>query len=121
MNKIINYILFLIGIIIGAFWYVLASYYFRYGKSNNIKFIYIYIISILFAIISFSIKIPIFYYLGNNITIMTINILFLILSFILVVLFSKYILKEIIPIYTYIIILLIVLLISLNLILDLIL
>ena len=50
--------------------------------------------------------------------IMIINIIFLIISFILVVLYSKYILNEKIPIYTYIIIFLIIILILLNYILD---
>ena len=112
-------ILFIIGLTIGAIFYVLASYYFRYGQNNNIKFRYIYIISVLLALISFLIKIPLFYYLGKNMSIMLINIIFLIISFILVVLYSKYILKEIIPIYTYIIIIAIIMLIILNNILDL--
>ena len=118
MTNILLNILFIIGITIGAFFYVLASYYFRYGENNKIKFKYIYIISILFAIISFIIKIPLFHYLGKNMNIMIINIIFLIISFILVVLYSKYILNEKIPIYTYIIIFLIIILILLNYILD---
>ena len=118
MNKIIRYIILLLAIIVAAFFYIGASYFFRYGEQNNIKFIYIYIISIIFGIISYSIKIPMFHFLGKDISIMIINIFFLTISFIIVIFYSKYVLNENIPIYTYIISILIVLLIILNNILE---
>jgi uncharacterized protein (DUF486 family) len=118
MNTIIRYIILLLCIIVSSIFYIGASYYFRYGEQNNIKFIYIYIISIIFGIISYSIKIPAFHYLGKDISIMMINIFFLTISFIIVIFYSIYILNEKIPIYTYIISILIVLLIILNNILE---
>lgn len=112
------YSLFIIGTIFASIFYTLASYYFRIGEQNKIKFIYIYIISIFLGLISYGIKIPIFYYLGKNMNIMIINGLYLIITFIFVTLFSKFILDEKIPIHTYLILILIVLLIVLNDILD---
>lgn len=114
MNKILLFILFLIGVIFGSIFYTLASYYFRYGKMHNIKFFYIFLISIFFGIISYSIKVPIFYFLGKDYTIMFINVIFLITTFVVVTLYSKFILHEEIQTHTYIIFLLIVLLLILN-------
>jgi hypothetical protein len=113
-----NYFLLLIGITISSIFYVLGSYYFRaidYTKNN---FINVYIISCLLGLISFMIKIPIFYYLAKKYTIRVINIFYLIIAFILIVLYSKYVLNEGIPLYTYIIIIIILILIILNNILD---
>jgi hypothetical protein len=118
MNIIIRYILLFLCIIISAIFYILASYYFRYAEQNNIKFIYIYLISIILGIISYSIKIPVFHFFGKDISIMILNIIFLVISFIIVIFYSKYVLNEKIPIYTYIISILIVLLIILNNILE---
>lgn len=114
MNKIVLFILFLIGVIFGSIFYTLASYYFRYGKMHNIKFFYIFLISIFFGIISYSIKVPIFYFLGKDYTIMFINVIFLITTFVVVTLYSKFILSEEIQTHTYIIFALIVLLLMLN-------
>jgi len=118
MNKIITYTYLTLGIILAAIFYILASYYFRYGEYHNIQFQYIFIISVCLGIISYMIKIPIFYYLGKDLSVMVINIIFLIIAFILVILYSKFILREVIPMYTYIIIVMIVLLILLNHFLD---
>ena len=118
MNKIVLYGLFIIGIILSSIFYTLASYYFRFADDNNIKFKYIFIISIILGIISYSIKIPTFYYFAKNINIMFINIIYLVITFIFVTLYSKFILNEQIKLHTYIIIILVVLLIILNGLLD---
>ncbi len=118
MNKAISYIFLVIGIIISSIFYTLASYSFRIGEYNHFNFIKVFIISILFGTISYAIKIPVFHYLGRDLSIMVINIIFLVITFIMVTLFSKFILNENIPIYTYIIIILVVSLIVLNNILD---
>ena len=118
MNKITTYSLFIIGSILASIFYTCGSYYFRIGESRKIKFKYIYIISIFLGIISYSIKIPVFYYFGKNMSTMIINAFFLIITFISVTLFSKFILKEDIPLHTYLILILIVLLIALNDVLD---
>jgi len=118
MSKIVIFSLFIIGTIIASMFYTLGSYYFRIGESRKIKFMYIYFISIFLGLLSYSIKIPIFYYFGKEMSVMIINAFFLIITFISVTLFSKFILKEEIPMHTYLILILIVLLIVLNDILD---
>lgn len=118
MNKILLYICFFIGTLITATLYILGSYYFRYGQNNNQLFIKIYLISICLGIISYSVKIPVFYYFGNNLSVMLINIIYLIMTFVIVLLYSKYILNENINMYTYIILIIIVLLMLLNTFLD---
>ena len=114
MNKEISYIFLIIGIVLAAIFYSIGSYYFRYGQLNNIKFIYIFIISLTCGIISYLIKIPVFYFFGKNLTIMYINIIFLITSFIIITLYSKIILNEQIKIHTYIIFFFIISLIILD-------
>lgn len=118
MNNIIYYVLFIIGILLSASFYTFGSYFFRLGEKYNIKFIYIYIISIIFGILSYSVKVPVFYYIGKKMSVMLINIIFLIIVFIVTILYSKFILNEIIPLHTYIILILIFLLIIINHILD---
>jgi hypothetical protein len=118
MNKILSYIFFIIGIFIGSIFYTLASFYFKYAEKYNIKFIYIFLVSILFGICSYSIKIPVYYFFGKNMNVLLLNIIFLVLSFIVVMLYSKFILNEKIPFYSILIIVIILLLIILNHILD---
>ena len=114
MHDIINHLILIIGIIIASIFYVIASYYFRYGEQNNQTFLKIFLISLLFGTLTIMVKIPFFYFFGKNISIMIINIIFLIISFILVILYSKFILNEKIKFHTYIILIFIVLLILLN-------
>jgi len=118
MNDIILYSLFIIGVLLSSFFYTFGSYFFRLGEKYNIKFIYIYIISIICGILSYSVKVPLFYYIGKKMSVMIINIIFLIAVFISTTLYSKFILNEVIPLHTYIIITLIILLIILNHYLD---
>lgn len=116
--KIFIYIFFFIGIICASFFYTMASYYFRFAEKKNLKFRYILLISIILGMISYSIKIPIFYYFGKDLSIMIMNIYYLITTFIIVSLYSKFILLEKIKLHTYIIITLIILLIILDNILN---
>ena len=114
MKNIFYCLLFLIGIILSCTFYTLGTYYFKFGIDNNIKFKYIYIISIIFGIMSYVIKIPLFYYFLKDINIILINTFFLLITFILITLYSKFILNEKIFLHTYIILFFIVLLIILN-------
>ena len=114
MNKLLFYILFIGAIFLSSFFYTGASYYFRYGEMNNIKFIYIYLISMILGMISYSIKIPVFYYFGKELSVFIINTIFLVVIFISVTLYSKFILNEKIKTHTYIICALIILLLILN-------
>jgi len=118
MNKILTYIFFIIGIFISSIFYTIASFYYKYAQKYNIKFIYIYLISILLGIFSYSIKIPAYYFFGQNMHVLLINIIFLVSTFIIVMLYSRFILNEKIPFYSIIIIIIILLLIILNHILD---
>jgi hypothetical protein len=118
MSKILNHIIFFFGIFLACIFYVLASYYFRLGEMTNDKFIKIFLISILCGLISFSIKIPTFYFFAKDLNVMLINIIYVTMIFIVVTIFSKFVLKETIKLYTYIIISLIILLILLNSFLD---
>jgi len=114
MNSIVNYILFTIGLLLSCTFYTIASYYFRFGQENNIKFKYIYLISLAFGLLSYSIKIPTFYFFGKNFKVMFIHIIFLIASFITVLLYSKFYLKEEIHLHSLIIFTIIILLLILD-------
>lgn len=114
MNNITNYILFSIGLLLSATFYTIGSYYFRFAQQNNIKFKYIYLISISLGILSYLIKIPTFYFFGKNFKIMFIHIIFLIASFITVLLYSKFYLKEEIHLHSLIIFTIIILLLILD-------
>lgn len=118
MDKLISNILFFIGLFFACIFYIYGSYYFRLGEMNNDKFIKIFLISIICGLISFSIKIPIFYFFAKNLNVMMINIIYVTMIFIVVTIFSKFVLKETIKLYTYIIITLVILLILLNSFLD---
>jgi hypothetical protein len=114
MNKLLLYICFFTGIFLGSFFYTFGSYYFRYAEANNIKFTYIFIVSLFLGMISYSIKIPIFYYFGKELNVFFINTVFLVTVFISVILYSKFVLNEKIEIHTYIICTLILLLLITN-------
>jgi hypothetical protein len=114
MNKLLLYFLFFIGLIISSLFYTFSSYYFRLGEQLNVKFQYIYIISIIFGLISFLIKIPIYYYFGKNFNILTIHVYFLVITFSLLYFYSYYILSEKIPLHTIIILFTIIMLLVIN-------
>jgi uncharacterized protein (DUF486 family) len=114
MNSIVNYILFTIGLLLSCTFYTIASYYFRFGQENNIKFKYIYLISLAFGLLSYSIKIPTFYFFGKNFKVLFIHIVFLIASFLLVLLYSKFYLKEEVHLHSLIIFTIIILLLVLD-------
>ena len=103
MSKILYHLIFFIGLFLACIFYIFGSYYFRLVETSNDKFIKILLISILCGLISFSIKIPTFYFFAKDLNVMLINIIYVTITFILVVLFSKFVLKETIKLYTYII------------------
>jgi hypothetical protein len=118
MNNILLYSLFILGVLLSASFYTIGSYFFRLGQKRNIEFKHIYVLSIIFGLLSFIIKVPMFYYFGDKINVITINTIFLLTVFILVNLYSIFILNENIPLYKYCIFILIVLLIIISNILD---
>jgi len=115
MNKMIYYI----GILVSAIFYVFGSYYFKLAEQYDIKFTYIFSLSILLGIISYCIKIPLYYYFSKNIHINLSNAIFTALVFLILIFYSKFILNETIPFHSIVISFLIILLILLNYILDL--
>ena len=118
MNKILLYSVLILGLLISGIFYVCATYYFRYGQIKNESFMKILGISIMLIIITFLIKIPVFYYFGSEVSVLVLYMIFLIITFIIVIIFSNLILNEPIQLYTYVIVVLIVLLIILNDMLD---
>ena len=118
MNKLLLYLLFFIGLIISSIFYTFSSYYFRLGEQLKIKFEYIYIISIVCGIISYLIKIPVYYYFGKNFNVLTIHVYFLVITFSLLTFYSFYILSEKIPLHTIIILLIIITLLVINDLMD---
>lgn len=114
MNDVLLYLYFFIGLLFSAIFYTIGSYFFRYAEKLNIKFQYIFLISIILGMIAYAIKVTIFYFYGKKFTIMFINILYLVATFFLVTLYSKIILNEDIKIHTYIIFTIIILLIILD-------
>ena len=96
MNKLLLYLLFFTGLIISSIFYTFSSYYFRLGEQLKIKFEYIYIISIVCGIISYLIKVPVYYYFGKDFNILTIHVYFLVITFSLLS-FYRPIFKKISP------------------------
>jgi len=111
-------IILLIGIILSSLFYVLGSYYFRLEEYHHNNFTKILVISLLFGMCSYFIKIPIYHFYGKDRPVTFINIIFLVFTFIFLSIYSKYILHEEPKFHTYIIICIIIGLILLNDILD---
>ena len=114
MNKAFIYILFFLGTLIAAFFYVIGSYYFRYGQENNIKFKYILLISVFFGILSYLLKVTTFYFCAKKIKVLLLHIIFLLFSSVIVYIYSKFYLKEKIKIQSLVIYIIIILLIILD-------
>lgn len=107
-------IILLSGIILYSITYVFGSYYFRLGIQNKKSFSHIFLVSIIIGLVSFLIKIPIFYFYATNMNIIILHVITTSIIFITAVLYSYFILNENIPLHTYIIIFLIIFLIILN-------
>lgn len=107
-------IILLSGIILYSITYVFGSYYFRLDIENKKSFSHIFFVSIIIGLVSFLIKIPIFYFYATNMNIIILHVITTSIIFITAVLYSYFILNENIPLHTYIIIFLIIFLIILN-------
>jgi len=106
-------VIIIIGIFIYSIFYILASYGYNYWDKNNKSFQFIYIISIILGIISYMIKVPLFYFFDKQ-NMFSTYILYLSISSIVMVIFSIYVLKEEVPITSYIVLLLVFLLVCFN-------
>ena len=106
-------LILIFGLLIYSIFYVLASFGFKMYPSKTISFKSIFLISLFFGIISYCIKIPLFYYYGQD-NIISIYILYISILSVTVSLYSKFILHSKIHTHTYVILLIIFLLIVLN-------
>jgi uncharacterized protein (DUF486 family) len=100
MNNIENYVLFIILILIASFFNCFANFY---SKIPGIKgsFYKIFAISLLFAIIEYSIKIPTIFYFGKNLNSIANTLIILTCIFASLMIYSIFILKEKVPLITY--------------------
>jgi hypothetical protein len=100
MNIITNYLLFIILILIASFLNCFANFY---SKIPSIKgsFYNIFAISLLFAIIEYSIKIPTIFYFGKNLNSIANTLIILTCIFASLMIYSKFILQEKVPLITY--------------------
>jgi len=108
-----NYIILIIGLIISDTLALFASFSYKYYKKKDKTFLFIFIISLIFGILSFILRIPLFYYYGIDDTV-TIYILNAIVVSCLLLINSKYILNEDVKPHTYIILVITTSLIILN-------
>ena len=91
INKV--FIILVVGLILVSIFYVLASFGYTYSKNNNYSFKHIYLISLIFGIMVYLIKIPLFYYYGLDNTLIMYT-LYLIVVSTTVILYSHFVLKE---------------------------
>ena len=114
MNSIfINWIILIIGMIIYASFHIIGSYGYKFWEKQKKSFEFIFIVGVLLGTISYSIKVPLFYFFGKQ-NIIALYIIYLVILSIILVLFTKFFFKEEVPIHTYIILFLIILLLCID-------
>lgn len=100
MSENMNYILFLILIFCSAIFYSYGNFYSKIpGISQN--FWNIFFISILFVIIEYSFRIPAIVILGKNMSSVLMYTIIQVITFVVIILFSKFVLKEEVKSITY--------------------
>jgi hypothetical protein len=108
-----NYIILIIGLTIFSIVSIIATFGYKYFKKNEKDFLFIFLVSLFFGILSYCVKIPLLYYYGQQDSVSTYILSIVILTFILI-LHSKFILNEKVKIHTYVIIFLMVFLVLLE-------
>ena len=108
-----DYIILVGGIIIYSIFYILASFGYKLFPKNSYSFQTIFLVSLFFGLISYCIKIPLFYYYGKE-DVITIYILYIFILSIAVGVYSKFVLHQNVKPHTYVILAMIVCLIILN-------
>ena len=108
-----NYIILIIGLTIFSIVSIIATFGYKYFKKKEKDFLFIFLVSLFFGILSYCVKIPLLYYYGQQDSVSTYILSIVILTFILI-LHSKFILNEKVKIHTYVIIFLIVFLVLLE-------
>ncbi len=114
----LNTFIFVFLIFVSSIFYCFANFY---SKIPGIKdnFLKILFISLFFVLVEYLFKIPAIYYYGKEINSILSYSIIMVSIFISLVFFSKYILKEEIPMITYIsVLLIIIILIAHNYILE---
>lgn len=100
MSENLNYILFVFLLFCSAIFYSYGNFYSKIpGVSQN--FWRIYFISIIFVIIEYSLRIPAIVILGKNMNSVLTYTVIQVITFFVVILFSKFVLKEEVKPITY--------------------
>ena len=100
MSETLNYILFVFLLFCSAIFYSYGNFYSKIpGVSQN--FWRIYFMSILFVVIEYSFRIPAIVILGKNMSSVLIYTIVQVITFFVVILFSKFVLKEEVKPITY--------------------
>ena len=81
-------IILLSGIILYSITDVFGTYYFRLGQENKESFSYIFFVSIIIGLVSFLIKIPLFYFYSGKMNVIILHIITTSIIFIIAVLYS---------------------------------
>ena len=110
MSKTINLILFVILVFFAGIFYCFGNFYSKIpGVSNN--FWKIFFMSILFVIAEYTIRVPALFYLVKKTSSILIYTIIQAVTFVVVILFSKYVLKEEVQPITYALLIVIMILI----------
>ena len=118
MVKSLNTFIFIFLIFVSSIFYCFANFYSKIPgiKDNFLKLLFI---SLFFVLVEYLFKIPAIYFYGKEINSILSYSIIMVSIFISLVFFSKYILKEEIPMITYIcVLLIIIILIAHNYILE---
>jgi hypothetical protein len=95
-----NYIILIIGLTIFSIVSIIATFGYKYFKKKEKDFLFIFLVSLFFGILSYCVKIPLLYYYGEQDSVSTYILSIVILTFILI-LHSKFILNEKVKFHTY--------------------
>lgn len=106
-------IIVIIGLILASMLHTFGTFGYKYWGEKGKSGWFILLIGIFFGILSYIVKIPLFYYYAKQNVVLTYIMSISILA-IIVCLFSKFILKEQIKTHTYITLLLVLILVSYN-------
>jgi len=100
MSENQNYILFVFLLFCSAIFYSYGNFYSKIPGVNQ-NFWRIYFISILFVVIEYSFRIPAIVILGKNMSSVLTYTIIQVITFFVVILFSKFVLKEEVKPITY--------------------
>ena len=100
MSENLNYFLFIFLLFCSAIFYSYGNFYSKIPGVNQ-NFWRIYFISILFVVIEYSFRIPAVVILGKNMSSVLIYTIIQVITFFVLILFSKFVLKEEVKPITY--------------------